>query len=155
MDPVYRVVIYEKKSGQRKYHPGYTRTIAPQTLIRCEENTLCNRAVSWVLPWTIHQYPGFQRGLMQLFNHRWSWQAIRGWRSGRRSMRSDVARLLADHIRQRCETGLALVSELNDYAATVDIEPRGWRVVADRDGDGVLRDARNRVGRRKQTDRPA
>ncbi len=148
---VYQLSKSYKKSGQRKYDPWSWRTIIAPDRVSDE---LSERVIRWILPWSRGSYPGLRRGTCEILSNRWTWGAVRHWRSGRSSFPKIAAQILYNHMASRIESGLALMAELKIYIDGHEYKPRGWRVVSDRDGDGVLRDARNRVGRRKQADRP-
>jgi hypothetical protein len=128
----------------------HVRTFAPPPLTG--RNTLVERAVRWILPWTVRNYPGVRRGMVQLFGSRVTYSAVKGWRTGRRHMSAAYVEVLAHSIRCRAEQGLALAQELDDYAAKRRAEPRragGFQIIKDWDGSGLLRDARWRGGRSK------
>lgn len=136
-------------SGKQATAPA--RTLAPPPLTA--RDTLAERAIRWILPWTVRSYPGLRRGIVELLGHRVTFSAVRGWRTERRTMPATMAELMADFIESRSRAGLALVDELRAYAATHRAKPQtglGWQVVRERDGVGSIpRDGRGRFpGRR-------
>jgi hypothetical protein len=90
------------------------RTFAPPPLTG--RNTLGERAVRWFLPWTVRNYPGVRRGMVELLGRRVTYSAIKGWRTGRRPMPAWVASVMADTIRARCRAGAELATELEEWA---------------------------------------
>lgn len=100
-------------------HP---RTIAPPLLPT--RDTLADRAIRWLLPWTMDSYPGRQRGIVEILNGAVGWYAVRGWKTGRRTLPTWAARRVAEAIETRCMHGWALVQELRSYADVADATPR-------------------------------
>jgi len=132
-----RATAPNSQRGQENYLKPSRRTLAPPPLT--ERDTLVEHAVRWILRWTVRNYPGVRRGIVELFGGRASYSAIKGWRTGRRRMPADYAELLGRYIRTRAERGLELAKELDDYAAKRRAEPRrprGFEVVRERDGIG-------------------
>lgn len=104
--------------------------------------TLAWRALGWVLPWELHDYPGREHGVSQLLQGRVKPGTVRQWRN-RDRMPAWARVIVADYIEARCRAGLAIVDELR---AVVD-PPRPLRgfCVVGKDG----RDKRGRVGKRR------
>ena len=69
---------------QHNHIKRHVRTFAPPPLTG--RNTLVERAVRWILPWTVRNYPGVRRGMVQLLGNHVTYSAIIGWRTGRRHM---------------------------------------------------------------------
>jgi hypothetical protein len=109
--------------------------------------TLSERALTWFLPWTVRNYPGLRRGLVQLFGLHVSYSGIKGWRSGRRSMPDWAAATLANMIEARCRTGMDIVAELRAYRAP-EKRRSGFCTVGP---DGS--DKRNRIGQQRPRER--
>ncbi len=141
------------RETQARAWPKYTRqrerSLAATAKLVSDD--IGHRASIWVLPWSIDNYPGIRRGILELLGNAWTWSAARHWRSGRRRMPVLAAQRFRDYIAGRCEQGLALVAELDKYIADFEVKPSGFVMVKDRDGDGTTRDARNRVGKRKKS----
>jgi hypothetical protein len=68
------------------------------------------------LPWNIADYPGLQKGAVELFGGRYALETMRGWWKGNFPMPKAAALMLADAIRARCEAGERLIAELEAYA---------------------------------------
>jgi len=78
---------------------------------------LFTRAMRWLLPWTMADYPGRQRGIVEALGGRYTLETCRAWLRGNVPMSRVAAGVLADHVEARCKVGMALVEELNAYAA--------------------------------------
>ena len=100
--------------GPRNHLQANSRTFAPPPLTG--RNTLGERAVRWILPWTVRNYPGVRRGMVELLGRRVTYSAIKGWRVGRRPMPAWVASVVADSICERCRAGTDLAAELKEWA---------------------------------------
>ena len=107
---------------------------------------LFSRCVAWVLPWSMSDYPGIQRGAAELLGGAAGRWAIRSWRRGARPMPDWAARMLADYLRRRIEAGQALVAELEAYRA-----PERQRSGVCRVDPVTGRDGRNRTGNGRRT----
>jgi hypothetical protein len=101
-------------NGERNHLKPSARTFAPPPLT--ERQTLGERVVRWFLPWTVRNYPGVRRGMVELLRGRVTYSAIKGWRTARRPMPAWVAQVLAEAIRTRCRAGDELASELEQWA---------------------------------------
>ncbi len=141
----------QENETQVRAWPNYTRQRERSLTATTKpaSNNLCDHAWRWILPWSIDNYPGLRRGILEVLGNAWTWSAVRHWRSARRRMPVLAAQRFRDYIAGRCEQGMALVTELDKYIAEFERKPAGWQVVKDRDGDGSTRDGRNRVGKRK------
>lgn len=123
----------EQQQPRRSYWVGHRthralshRTLAPPLRSNC--NTLAERAGNWIVPWSRLTFPGFRRGLLELLGNRVTYSALKGWRSGRRTMPDWAREAWADHIEARCRAGLALVAELRGEPKRRR-KPSGWQVV--------------------------
>jgi hypothetical protein len=106
------------------------------------------RGVHWILPWSIADYPGIQRGTLQLFGGRVALETVRSWRKGYRGFPAWAALALAEAIEVRVLSGLDLITELRAYAAERANRPKsgpGFRKVDPVTG----MDGRSKIGRRK------
>ena len=103
-----------KKSGPHTYPVRSSRAFAPAPLTG--RDTLCERAVRWILSWTVRNYPGVHRGMVQLLGMHVTYSAIKGWRMGRRPLPGWAADTMATTIRARCRKGLELADELDEWA---------------------------------------
>jgi hypothetical protein len=103
-----------KESGPHNHLRRSSRTFAPPPLTG--RNTLCERAASWILPWTVRNYPGVRRGLVELMGMHVTYSAIKGWRTGRRPLPRWAADWMAATIRARCRKGEELAAELEQWA---------------------------------------
>ena len=103
-----------EKNGLHKYLRRGSRAFAPAPLTG--RDTLCERAVRWILPWTVRNYPGVHRGMVQLLGMHVTYSAIKGWRMGRRPLPGWAADTMATTIRARCRKGLELADELDEWA---------------------------------------
>jgi hypothetical protein len=86
--------------------------------------------VRWFLPWTVRNYPGVRRGMVELLGRRVTYSAVKGWRVGRRPMPAWAAQVFADAIRTRCRAGAELATELEEWAqhrAQIEAERREIR----------------------------
>ena len=99
---------------QHNHIKRHVRTLAPPPLTG--RNTLVERAVRRILPWTVRNYPGVRRGMVQLLGNHVTYSAIKGWRTGRRHMSAAYVEVFAHSIRSRAERGLALAQELEQWA---------------------------------------
>jgi hypothetical protein len=117
-----------KKRGLRNHLRRGPRTFAPPPLTGRE--TVCERAARWILPWTVRNYPGVRRGLVELMGMHVTYSAIKGWRTGRRPLPRWAAETMATTIRARCRKGLELAAELDDWArqrARIEDERREFK----------------------------
>jgi hypothetical protein len=101
-----------KMRGPRNHLRHGARAFAPPSLGR---DTLCERAARWILPWTVRNYPGLRRGLVELMGTHVTYSAIKGYRTGRRPLPRWVADWMAATIRARCSKGMALAAELDEW----------------------------------------
>ena len=80
-------------------------------------------------------------------------ETARSWARGLRRMPAYRARLLAARLISHAAVARSLAADVEYYARILERQPRlarGWQVMRDRDGTGVLRDGRWRGGRRKR-----
>lgn len=108
-------------------------------------------AVFWLIPWRFYEFPGLQRGITELTGV--SWATVRDYRNGRRRVTARTAKIFADAIESRIEAGLLIVAELRHIERTYvpgTLQPRGWRVVRERDGE--IRDGRPKSRKRKRVE---
>lgn len=134
------------RRAYQKYIRKFPRSIAARQL--SEHETLSYRAVYWLLPWGLIDYPGIRRGIVELTGIPWG--TIKDYRNGRRHLTARVARIFIDIIRSRCEAGQAIIAELEAIEASYvngRSKPSGWRIVRDR--DGVVRDGRGSFKRKE------
>ena len=103
-----------EKSRPHKYLGQGSRAFAPPPLTG--RDTLCDRAARWILPWTVRNYPGVHRGLVESMGMHVTYSAIKGWRTGRRPLSRWAACAMATTIRARCRKGLELATELEEWA---------------------------------------
>ena len=78
---------------------------------------LTARACHWLLPWTISDYPGFQRGSVEVLGGKAALETLRAWWKGRVPLAGWAALEMAEAIEARCMAGQALIVELRAYAA--------------------------------------
>lgn len=135
-----------KANGWQRYERKHPRSLAP-SLKTVGAGRLSKRSLGWVLPWSISDYPGKERGAVELLGGRAALESIRQWNRGNDPMPAWAANLIADAIEQRMKSGAALVEELRSYAASRParkVTP-GFRFV-----DPVTGlDKRSRVGRKR------
>lgn len=113
--------------------------------------TLFERALRHVFSWDYRNYPGLQRGSVQLFSRQVAYRSVRAWREGTRSLPSWARDILADAIEARCRAGLELVAELRALPCAERRVPSGVCVV-----DPVTKmDGRPRTGRKVKDRRGA
>ena len=139
----YRAVALAR--GYVKHIRKFARSVIPLRKTRVREG-LGSRAMDWILPWGISDYPGKQRGLAQLLGVQ-SIETVRSWVKGHRQPPRWALLALARYIEARCLAGLALVAELEAEAGKA--KPR-------RGGQGFTKvdpvtglDGRPKSGRRK------
>lgn len=95
--------------------------------------TLCRRAMSWCLPWSIFSYPGHLRGIRAILGHEVPNSTAHWWKDRDRLPVWAAERLLW-YIGARCAVGLTLCNELRAYIAAREAEPpsktgahlKGW-----------------------------
>ena len=74
---------------------------------------------------------------------------IKAYRYGQRPLQPDVASAMAEIMRAEIERGQAILAELEAIASKPRVRvPRGFELMRDRDGSGVLRDGRPVRGKR-------
>jgi hypothetical protein len=88
----------------------YSRSYAPLHKVRSE--SLFQRAIAHLLPWTIFSYPGIKRGSLAIFRDKAPYETTRHWRKGTRNPPQWAIDTLADQIEARSLAGLAIVAEL-------------------------------------------
>lgn len=83
----------------------------------CRGNdTLIDKAISHLWPWTVKNYPGLRRATLALLGCKLTWQAVQHWRAGRHPLPARAADTLANAIEARAMAGMQLVSTLRDHA---------------------------------------
>lgn len=130
---------------------GYTRK-RPRSLIPYHSvvgtKPLFVRAMGWLLPWGMRDYPGKQIGMVQALAGRYTLGTLLMWSKGRKPMSAIGALALADMIEMRLASGYALERELRAYAAERANRPKsgpGFRKVDPVTG----MDGRPKIGRRR------
>lgn len=96
----------------RKHPRSYVPRRTPSA-----SSTLLARASTWLLPWTRDEYPGRHKGIVLALKGCRAFGTLRAYAKGKRRLPEAIALMLADLIRARVEAGLALVAELEAYAA--------------------------------------
>lgn len=90
------------------------------------------RAAAWLLPWSIHNYPGYRHGIEEILGRKWSWGTIRHWHRTKRTPLWAKERLL-EYLEQRLKAGQAAIDDLRrDIEAMPDPKQRrntGFTVV--------------------------
>jgi hypothetical protein len=132
--------------GQINYPKRVVRTLAPPPWTGCD--SLVMRAAKWIFPWTVYNYPGPRRGMVELLRGVVKYGAIKTWRRNGRHMPEWAAQMMALHIEVRCQAGLRLVEELQAYRAP-EVRSPGLRLNAYRARRARERDA----ARQEQLDR--
>ena len=74
-----------------------------------------SRAINYLWPYNQPDYPGVQKGMLESLGKAITWQAVQHWVTGRRTFPVWAAAAIRDHIRRRCDTGLAICAELDAY----------------------------------------
>jgi hypothetical protein len=97
--------------GQRLHLRALRRRLVPEVL-HIRSSSPADRAVRWLFPWPVDQYPGQRRGFLAVLGDRLSWAAVRHWLAGRRPIPGWARAVLADYIEARCRAGLDLAAEL-------------------------------------------
>lgn len=77
---------------------------------------LFRRSVRWLLPWTMRDYPGIERGTLEALGNRWTRWSVREYMRDRAPVSRRLAQVLREAIRVRVESGLALMAELDRIA---------------------------------------
>ena len=126
--------------AQGRQPPAVYRSFVP--LYPFRYGTLLDRAVRWLLPWELREYPGLNRGASEALPEVAA-STLFAVRRGRRRLMPHVAAHLADMIEADCARGMALVAELRAVEAEPNRVPKGFREVKDW-GDGRVGDKRNR-----------
>lgn len=128
---------------------GYVRYIrkSPRSIaetLRPSNISIAGQAMSWLLPWSVSDYPGIGRGITQMLGNSAPVGTVWHWRYGTRTMPQWARDILAACIRQRLEAGHAVLAALE----------ADW--VPERRHTGVCsvdpvtgRDGRNRTGQRR------
>lgn len=86
--------------------------------------TVVRRASEWCCPWSVFSYPGHNRGVRTILGHEVPNSTLCNWKATGR-FPVWVAERLAHYIEARCMVGLALVSELREYAVRRGAEVSG------------------------------
>lgn len=135
------------KYGLRSYIRRKPRSLIPHVIPK-GTRPLFVRGLSWVLPWTIADYPGIQKGTVDLLGGKVGLETVRSWRKGYRGFPAWAALAIAEAIEVRCRSGYALIEELRAYAAVQALKPKsgpGFRKVDPVTG----MDGRPKIGRRR------
>src|SRR5271155_4370404 len=103
------------KRGPRSYARKIPRSLIPR-FIPHGNRPLSHRALRWLLPWTIADYPGFERGSLATLSGLYALETLRAWWKGACPMPAVAALMLADAMDARIKAGRALVLELRAYA---------------------------------------
>ena len=93
---------------------------------------LIRKALTWLIPWTSRDFPGFQRGALSALPRDYGWTTVEHWEKNRHPMPATVATHLANTIESRIRDGAIIVGLLRDYSARVNSQPpraRGFCVV--------------------------
>jgi hypothetical protein len=77
-------------------------------------STLARRVASWLFPWTVHTYPGLNRGILAVLTRSITVRAIEQWREGKRPLPLWAAQDLRAHIRQIITQGELLIAEIDE-----------------------------------------
>ena len=101
--------------GLRSYVRKRPRSLNPKHIAHGNK-PLSIRGVRWVLPWNIDDYPGLQRGAVEVFGGHYALETLRAWWKGNAPMSARGALMLSEAIRARCEAGERLIAELEAYA---------------------------------------
>lgn len=101
--------------GPQMYARKRPRSLTPKHVAHGGK-PLAVRGVKWVLPWNIDDYPGLQRGAVELFAGQYALETLRGWWKGNDRLPARAALMLVEAIRARCEAGERLIAELEAYA---------------------------------------
>jgi hypothetical protein len=134
--------------GLRSYIRKRPRSLIPYDMNRGPV-LLFVRAWRWLLPWTQHDYPGRQKGIVEALGGQYTLNTLREWQKGKKPMSRVAAGLLADVIEARCKLGMILVEELEDYAAKASLRAKagpGFRAIDPETGLS----GRPRVGRKRK-----
>lgn len=135
------------KYGLRSYTRKRPRSLIPYTMV-AGTKPLFVRALAWLLPWSIHDYPGKQRGMVEALGRLYTLETLKMWCKGRKPMSAVGALALAEVISVRLVSGASLVAELRHYAEIRSKMPRqgpGFRKVDPITGQ----DGRPKIGRRR------
>jgi hypothetical protein len=89
---------------------------------------VARKACVWLLPWSMHNYPGIGRGIVQLLGGRTNKPAIDRWQYRTGTAPRWALRELADEIERRCLAGLEIVAALRVHASRPR-KPNGLNII--------------------------
>lgn len=101
------------------------------------------RGARWLLPWGLWSYPGYSKGLRDLFRNRVKACTISSWRRGDYAVGTWALIALAEEIERRVRLGEELARELRTLAASRKPKLRGLQI---RDPETGLLKYRHRPG---------
>jgi hypothetical protein len=102
-----------RKRGDSNHTKRSPRTLFPP--LWTGNNTLIDKAIFHLWPWTVQNYPGPRRAMRELLRRPITWSAVRHWRTGRHPMPAWAAADLLAHLEGRVVAGHALAEELRHY----------------------------------------
>jgi hypothetical protein len=100
------------------------------------------RALRWMLPWSRRGYPGFHSGVMAILGRHVTYSAVQHWCKGRRRMSVADSSRLRDIMAARVSDGQQILTELDQYIAQRQQEPRRLYGCCAVNGDGLDRRGR-------------
>lgn len=110
-----------ERQNHARQHP---RSIVARK--QSHHDTLLARFQRLFLPWGRWDYPGIERGLMQVLGGGTASRgSVRAIRRGERRLSADDAECLAAFAESRCEQGRALINDLRTYVAARRANRRG------------------------------
>lgn len=102
-----------RKRGDISYTKRSPRTLFPPPWTG--NNTLTDRAIFHLWPWTVRNYPGPRRATLELLGRPRTWSAVRQWRAGRTPLPAWAAADLLAHLETRLAADYELAEELRRY----------------------------------------
>jgi hypothetical protein len=113
LDPAANPRLVEPPASKPRGRFTYTRKIPRSYVPRFIEhiNTTTERAITWLLPWNIDDYPGKMRGICEIVRG-WKYHSIKHWRDGKRHAPVEALDMLIAALRSRLESGQLVLEAL-------------------------------------------
>lgn len=99
---------YVRRARQR-YIRKVPKSYVPRSFAHL--NNATERAISWLLPWNIDDYPGKMRGMCEIVRG-WKYHSIKHWRDGRRHPPVEALDMMISALRSRLESGQLVLEAL-------------------------------------------
>jgi hypothetical protein len=116
-------------------------------------DTVMAQVIRYIAPWRRWEYRGIKATIREVVGYPITATCIQDWRSGRRNPSPEFLEKFAARLEMLAVVAASLAAAVRDmlpHSYARQRRPRGFCVVRDRDGTGMLRDGRGRGARPKK-----